>query len=329
MLRHRGNKPSDFHPVVPNITDESMRERDPDVEKVKQWNEQQKLKKEVEKSNTEAEAESAEVTVNKLNTPHSNSSNKHQKQDKNSVGRSIIIGILIVVITVLVILLIYQAYKMLTTEEDPLEQPPIKPPGLKPGPMFTNNPNSDGYDHYVGTISHKTKTKVVDDSTDNIKDIPDHVRNMDNSILAQYIQKKDKNSHNINTSRETIHQNMMQDVVPDPSKDSEDQRVSSIIDSAMNKEDRFTIDEKIPSRDDETMELRQSMIRDKQQRDELFTIAEENSYVTDGLDIDIDNDSNKSESDGCQFILTKGKNKGVVCGKSRSTHDRCPRHENK
>ena len=67
------------------------------------------------------------------------------------------------------------------------------------------------------------------------------------------------------------------------------------------------------------------MLKDKEERDELFTIAEENMPNFE----DIDTDSVKSESGGCQFILLKGKNKGNVCGKPRSAEDRCPRHEDK
>jgi hypothetical protein len=298
----RQTKPSDFHPVIPNITDESMKDRDPDIDIVKRMDEKNKLKRDVE--------------INEKETNNSkNTQNSGKKEVRNSVGRSIIIGVLIIVITVLVILLIYQVYKMLTTDENPLEEPPLRNPSYKPKSCYTPPPPQSKTENH--------SPKVVD----HVKRIPDHVRDMDENILSQFISKSKPASENINTSKEIEHSSMVEDIT-DPSMLSEDTRVSTIIDNAMQKDDTVSFnDEEIPTREDITIGLQNDMTHDIRERNTLFTIAEKN--IPQEFEFGDDSDSVKSESEGCQFILIKGKNKGQVCGRSRSTVDRCQRHDGK
>ena len=162
------SKQHDFHPVLPNITDDSMKEVDADMEIIKRNNE-------LKKYNIKSDEEKGKNTSGKNET-------EHFDEQPISMGKKIIIGILIVVIIVLLILLIYQIYKYYTIDEVPLL------------------PNENTQERRVVPLdpTNKTDPSVPPNVSDNVDgkyksvstgDIPDHVRNLDNNVLSQYIKK--------------------------------------------------------------------------------------------------------------------------------------------
>ena len=222
MSKRSRQNTSEFQPVVPNITDESMRDLDPDVKQVKTMEERKRLQKEVNDDTPEPTFKSSE---------NQQKSNTSKKEVQNSVGRSIIIGVLVIVITILVILLIYQVYKMLTVEENPLEVPPYD------SNFSTNKQNYK--ENFEETYNMPNKPSGTEKEFSN-KSIPDHVRDMDVSALSRYI--KEDSTRKTNQPRDITQQTMIEDITPQPNKIVEEQRVSDIIDNAMKKDDTITID---------------------------------------------------------------------------------------
>ena len=99
---------SEFHPVLPNITDASMTE----VASERVSKKEKPLNKKVE--NTESD-----------------------KPKDNSMMKKVIVGVLIVVIIVLLILLIYQLYKYYNAEDNVVDT------NIKPVPPKTENMKND------------------------------------------------------------------------------------------------------------------------------------------------------------------------------------------
>ena len=319
-------KQADFKPVLPNITDDSMREVDVDMEMVRRQNESRKgMAKELPEEKNTSETESKNEGVN--------------VEQKSSFGRKIVIGILIVVIIVLLILLIYQIYKYYTVEEIPIVPPDINS-GKHPSPPNKSGdmkliPSSDKQS--ADSFVRNDGVMVIPQSTGGI---PQSVRNLDNDFLSQYIKKEGNN----NTKRKEIdskeqtrarnvgHMSMIQDIQTEEHTDSNEMvMISQIIDETRDAKETYTNTEDIPSREDILQQLQRDMAKDKRQTATLESIEEEhgNDIISNFLSDDEDNNSVKSEDGGCQFVLTKGKNTGQTCGRKRSTETRCNRHQNK
>lgn len=293
-------KQAEFQPVLPNITDDSMKEVDKDVAMVGG------------KSSTNGES------VN--DTEKQDSS----KVNNSSMGRKIIIGVLIVVIIVLLILLIYQIYKYYNTEVDikPMrDDTSIPPPQPPPQPM-------------------KKETRPA-------QGIPEDVRNLDNSILSQYIKKGDNStqqrvdnvdSKDKNSARHVGYKSMMADIEDNSSSETIDMgHISKIIDKTRESTSSVSIVEDLeePSREDILQQMQKDMKKDKKYSETLESIEEEygGNVINDFLnETETGDDSDEtssvgSDGEGCQFVLTKGKRRGQQCGRKRINETRCKRHE--
>jgi hypothetical protein len=169
--------------------------------------------------------------------------------------------------------------------------------------------------------------------------IPQHVRNLDNDILSQYVKKGGNASDQRQTfvdskenssSRNVEHKTMINDTKASNAPAGEMARISRIIDETRESNtESYTSGADIPSREDILSQMQKDMAIDQQQSATLESIEEEhgdniiNNFL---LESDDDTSSIKSEDGGCQFVLTKGKNSGQMCGRKRSTETRCSRH---
>jgi len=332
-------KQADFQPVLPNITDDSMREVDADIEMVRRQNESHK---ETTKGASERKTRSPEMGPKSGGVPPDAAAGGEQK---SSLGRKIVIGILIVVIIVLLILLIYQIYKYYTIDEVPLipetgggpggpPQPPHRQPnGNTRTPPSPNKQPAGSYVRDDGVV-------VMPQSTGGI---PQSVRNLDNDVLSQYIkkggnasiQRREIDAKEQTRARNIGHKSMLRDTQRNEHTASgEMARISQIIDETREAHmETYTDGSDIPSREDILQQMQKDMVRDQEQSATLESIEEEhgdniiNNFLSDGDDEDAN--SVKSEDGGCQFVLTKGKNMGQPCGRKRSTETRCHRHRNK
>jgi hypothetical protein len=332
-------KQPDFHPVLPNITDDSMREVDADMETVKRQNDARKGRT---KGSQGSDAKNEPNTCTEdPNVPLGDTT----KPPESSTGRKIIVGILIVVIIVLLLLLIYQIYKYYNIDEVPLL--PSGGNGPQPRSQITNDtsphPNtkpppvpSGAQKQPPGGYVREDGVMVIPQSTGGI---PQHVRNLDNDILSQYVKKGGNASDQRQTfvdskenssSRNVEHKTMINDTKASNAPAGEMARISRIIDETRESNtESYTSGADIPSREDILSQMQKDMAIDQQQSATLESIEEEhgdniiNNFL---LESDDDTSSIKSEDGGCQFVLTKGKNSGQMCGRKRSTETRCSRH---
>jgi hypothetical protein len=310
-------KQPDFQPVLPNITDDSMRDVDVDTETVKRQNDAR----------------------HKFSTKTKKVEPDKSTRDEGSMGRKIIIGILVVVIIVLIILLIYQIYKYYNVEEilpssaKPYNISPIHIPNNSEHQTKENRPGASDVDNQ----DHMTDTIPSDGG------IPEHVRNLDNDILSQYVKKggnayQQRQKHvekEPNNARHVGHNSMVCDT-NENTPISEMDRIGKIIDDARESQmtSTDTNNENIPSREDNIIQIKEDMDIDRMHTTVLHDIEEDhgdnviNTFLADD-NYDNDNDSNKSEYGGCQFELLKGKNRGLQCGCKRVTDTRCIRHKDK
>lgn len=326
-------KQPDFHPVLPNITDDSMREIDADMKTVKRQNDLCKgIKKDTQDSDVKNKPSTDSTAV-----PNVSLGDK-TKNSESSTGRKIIIGILIVVIIVLLLLLIYQIYKYYN------EVPSL--PRMEPDTDGVNGPPKSHPQNPNPTIEPKGTQHVREDGVIVIPQstggIPQHVKDLDNDILSQYANKGENageqrqtfiDSKENHSARNVGHKTMINDTRSNTGQAEEMDRISRIIDETRESDtETYTKGEDIPSREDILSQMQKDMVIDQQQSEKLERIEEENgdSIINNFLyECEDDTNSVKSEDGGCQFILTKGKNNGQCCGRKRSTDTRCPRHKGK
>lgn len=324
-------KQPDFHPVLPNITDDSMREVDADIEIVRRKNDASKGRTKGSKG-SEAKNEPSTGSTKDPNVP----SGDTIKPPESSTGRKIIVGILIVVIIVLLLLLIYQIYKYYNADEVPLLPIGESDPNSGNGPPGQSSQNSNGTSEAPGSYVREDGVIVIPHSTGGI---PQHVRDLDNDILSQYVKKGANAGHQRQTfvdskenssARNVGHKTMINDTRTNNDQTGEMVRISRIIDETRKSNtETYTDGADIPSREDILSQLQKDMVIDQQQSATLNSIEEEygddiiNDFLSEGED---DTSSIKSEDGGCQFVLTKGKNSGQPCGRKRSTETRCSRH---
>lgn len=315
------HKTSGYHPVVPNITDDSMKEVDHDVETIRRQR---------DSTNTTNDAMSDVKKIDDVSA----GGKRTNKEQEQSPTRQIIIGVLIVVIIILIILLIYQVYKYYNADE------------FTPDTGDVNNTNRihqrNGDGNVNSIIEKTTDTDVTCITKPSTHNIPQHVKNLDNDYLSQYIKKSDNTSkqrqghvdHEEHQSARTIkHESMLNDTAcknTSNNEKSEMSRISQIIDETHESQTSgvYTDNTDIPSREDILSDLRQDIDDDKYKSTTLPVIDECN--VIDNFLADEDDSSSvKSEGCGCLFELTKGKNRGQTCGRKRINDTRCARHEYK
>jgi hypothetical protein len=321
---------ADFQPVLPNITDDSMKEIDEDVETVRN-------KKNIQ----------IKPSINKKKETN------HNNKTGNSIGRKIIIGSLIIVIIILIILLIYQIYKYYNTDGVLFLPPELKTHNLKNTEKINTQPNSKLYETIDSFESNKkTETQSIEQYNKNNASItksmgciPENVRNLDDNLLSKYIQKEENTNqqkHNTdnykkkNSIRDVSHESMLNDtsVVGISQSKYEMGRISEIIDDNTTLPIKEIYDDnlEIPSREELLLEIKNDMDNDKKKQKNLSDIEEENgdNVIDDFLNDDYDEtSSNKSEDGGCQFELIKGKNRGHQCGRKRINGINCSRHRDK
>lgn len=337
-------KQPDFHPVLPNITDDSMREVDADIETVRRQNAERKGRTNGSPGEEKNTAGGHENTANPNAQPGGAT-----KPPESSTGRKIIVGVLVVVIIILLLLLIYQIYKYYNIDEVPLLPSGEPDPNGGNGPprprpqnsQRSNNrpPPGPGGQQPPGSYVREDGVLVIPQSTG---DIPEHVRNLDNSVLSQYIKKGSNASDQRQTfvdskentrARNVGHKNMIQDTQNKGTPVGEMARISRIIDETRESNtETYTNGSDIPSREDILSQMHKDMADDQKRSATLESIEEQhgdniiNNFLSEGDD---DTSSVNSEDGGCQFVLTKGKNIGQACGRKRSTATRCSRHRNK
>lgn len=264
---------SEFHPVVPNITDDTMRtaEIDPDVKSI----------------NTRTKKK------------------KNQEDDKpidanndNSIGRTVLIGVLIVIIIVLLVLLIYQVYKYCTADTT------VQLPTL-----------TDTQKNNI-VMSKATPSPV------STQKLPESVKNLDDSVLRQYIKKTDSSTGK--KSLKSVHfDNMLKDKTPTnekPENDTNDEQiVADILEDMDNNKD-------IPTREDMTEILREEKKNDD---GESCLMEFEDEKHTFGDDSDSLPELEPFGEEGCAFKLIRGARTGQLCNAKTVEGDRCTRHRNK
>jgi hypothetical protein len=337
-------KQPDFHPVLPNITDDSMREVDADTETVRRQNDARKGSTNGSHVSDAKNKPGTESTQD-LNVPPSGTF----KPPESSTCRKIVVGILIVVIIVLLLLLIYQIYKYYNIDEVTL-MPREK---LDPNCGKVNSiphPQNPGQHPNTGTLSEPSGTQkqlpgeyVRDDGVlvipQSTSGIPQHVRDLDNDILSQYVKKGENASDQRQTfvdskenynARNIGHKTMTDDTKTNNEPVGEMARISRIIDETRESNTETYINGvDIPSREDILSQMQKDMAIDQQHSATLEIIEEEhgnniiNDLLLEGND---DTSSIKSEDGNCQFVLTKGKNSGQSCGRQLSTETMCSRH---
>lgn len=297
---------SRFHPVVPNITDDSMIPKDKEIDYARRQSNKDK-EKDKEKSNDG----NSDKTKSDKTTP------------EGSFGRKVIIGILIVIIVVLLILLIYQIYKYYS--EDVVSQAQHK--------------------RYQNNIPEYTKKPDPPKESESGR-LPDNVRNMDNDILSQFVQKNGnaKQQHDIIDSKiehgaRMSSYNTALSSIPETSN-TESIRIEEIIDNARHGQTEVT-----PDDDDETFDkgnilrqMKRDMTQESSHMDTVSKFTGDTDCIIDMFSaqdcdgdgsVGSDNDESNEASAGCAFVLTRGNNAGTQCGRVLSTADRCTRHVHK
>jgi hypothetical protein len=307
-------KHEDFHPVLPNITDDSMK----DVDEMPQ---QQKDGK---------------------NTNNENISSYNKKKVDggsyyNSTVKKIIIGVLVVIIIILIILLIYQIYKYYNDDE-PLTQPFVNIPG---GVRGTAPPPKPPDKKNTVPTPHNNPEYVSSTTNNTVGDLPRHVRDLDNDVLSRYIKKgsdvsKKKNLHEYKEhsgAKHVEHNSMKENTVERFKHQSPDTaHIEKIIDITEESRVEPQYDDYTPSREDDLIEMRKDMDEKDSGMAKLRSIEEETEHdIIEDFMLEDDDDiaSIKSEGGGCIFELTKGKNRGQQCGRKRVDDSKCSRHKHK
>jgi hypothetical protein len=308
-------KHEDFHPVLPNITDDSMKDVDDEI---------------------------PQQSKGDKNTKPGNNGGYDKKKGggmdgHNSTGKKIIIGILVVIIIILIILLIYQIYIYYNGAEAPI-QPYTNTPG---GVSSVKHPPKPPDEQNTVSKSHNKPDSVLSTTNNKVGDLPQHVRDLDNDVLTRYIkkggvsQKKRLQPYKEHSSAKHVEHNSMKgntvEVFKHQSPDTD--HIGKIIDITEESLVESPYIDDIPSREDDLVEMRKDMMENDSCMTKLHSIGEETEHdiIEDFMHDDYDDDiaSIKSEGGGCTFELTKGKNRGQQCGRKRIDDSKCSRHKHK
>lgn len=309
---------SRFHPVVPNITDDSMISKTnaasvaEETARAREGRIHSDKSKKTGASETETETETAAAP----------------EKTESAFGRKLIIGTLIVIIIVLLILLIYQIYKYYSLDEVPLD--PSRPPENR-GRGNQGDPPDPPRRSGGGSISSSSSSGRI----------PENVRSMDNDVLSQFVQKsgnKKEQRRTVDRKNESrprvVEHKEVLSTIPEETESAEMDRIESIIDSARSSQVEVTdVDDKVPSRDDLLRQMQRDMSSEAARIDEvedfsgdtdsiLDTFAETSGVSNQDLLVD-------DSSSTCRYLLTKGPNSGSPCGRRATTGGRCTRHMGK
>lgn len=264
---------------------------------------------------------------------------KNKSHHLLSIGKKVIVAILIGVIIVLIILLIYQLYKYCTCDE-----------------YGSSNGNANRMKKKSTLIkSNAIKDKKNDNKPANVSRIPDSVKNMDDSVINQLMGKSNKKNDTpsvlekttggdiseVKSSTETQFDVMLQDIKPvnntpgiDPVDRAELDMISEIMDNQIevgNTETQTNTEIAKILREDMENEKRdnQTLIPDITTSDNSDITTAMDDYEADELG-SLDNAITESTSAmGCSFLLIKGNRRGQLCNKKLSDENRCSRHLNK
>jgi hypothetical protein len=222
------------------------------------------------------------------------------RQGGESMCKKILVGVMITVIIVLVILLIYQLYKYYTGE------PPL------------------GSDACLQPIANKAATVAQHNTlppqptTDNL---PDSVRNLDSSVLKQFINKSNNTpkpqqntskSHMRNAAESTLVTDTQQ---PTPTyvEEKENERLSQIIGDVMDGDDP------LPTREEMTELMSKDMDGEASRKQMIHDM---------GTTMGSDMGSYPDDVVKCSQPVGRGKDR-APCGNTCMTGDRCAKHARK
>jgi hypothetical protein len=215
--------------------------------------------------------------------------------DWRPMAEQIAIGLLAAVIIILLVILVYQVYKYYTVNEI----------------------NDDT------TTSKETKSETDATATAPMTtgSIPQHVRDLDSAVLKQYINKKPKTANKKIITTPTPHTTPVHGASTGEAID--DAHEKQLLDNV--KTDN--INEDTISREEFLEDLKRGVEEDQEKNrilaDSIFDQEPDDLTLINDFD---DNVSVISDSGGCQFELTKGKNKGSLCGRKRVNDHTCSRH---
>lgn len=284
-------------------------------------------------------------------------------KNQYSFTQQIAIGMLIITIIILIILLIYQLYNYFNDEEEIIRvkrhsgesSNRARMPKFRKSDSQTYDDTEEGLQQQQPQKQRTQKEPVVSGAGY----IPDNVRDLDDSVLKQFIYKKDKPQEKAETqesqNKKTQYSNMVSNTtgnkfkqsLPDIIEKREMERIREIVDDEMS-----DVDDEIPDRDDIIGELNKDYNKDKKDKDMLnnvrqsnlsadiidnFHVAnndddeeEDNNYENDEDEEDGD-DGNDGDSDqittGCKYVIKQGTNKGSICGKKLKTRFKCKAHQ--
>lgn len=278
-----------YHPVLPNISDDSMRtHQDPDVQTV--------LGRDQKHGGTPDPQEPLDDQ-----SPVGEPGSQHTQPYGESMGKKILVGVMITVIIVLVILLIYQLYKYYTGE-----------PPLGSDACLQNTATK------AAAAMAPAAARPPQPTADNL---PDSVRNLDSSVLKQFINKNNNTpkppqnpskSHMRNAAESTLVTDTQQ---PTPTyvEEKENERLSQIIGDVMDGDDP------LPTREEMTELMSKDMDSEASRKQMIYDM---------GTTMGSDMGSYPDDVVKCSFQVGRGKDKSP-CGNTCMTGDRCAKHARK
>ena len=328
----------EFHPVIPNITDDSMREGDADTEIIHARNQQRTRATGGGKPPVGGgkppvgggKPPAGQIEDNFLDTDGSCDGNGNGESDSSTWVRRGLIAVMVVVIVVLVILLIYQVYCYYTSDKYDNTPTVGKTELVKPLASVCSPPIAAkaGEESAARVFTHE-------DPDTSFGIIPSNVRNLDNNVLRQYIEKGSNStvqrtvidSRVLLRPRVVNHTNLANDTATICEIDNEDEgedelrsgELECISDILAGGRDNSGEDP--PSHEDAVGELTREM--DEERDAASAAAARSTARESDG---DIISDFEGEQTGGCGFTARTGKNRGSVCGKRLVTTTRCSAH---
>jgi hypothetical protein len=332
-------KNGEFKPVLPSISDDSMRVPDRDVEHVRTMRSRKVRKRKPQEY------------ANTSNTSSDNGSDLDADEDVGddldappvkTMMRKVVIGVLIGIIVILVIILIYQIYKYYSEEKKPeAEGGTIPHPGVRaphagtPAALQSAQQRAHAQQAAAQTASAQD-TRVAEPKK------ADRIANLDSSMLNRFLTKTKNTSTNPSipvkadqhTSERMLHHRQMESDLADAESRrireehkhdavdmAEIERLASIIDDANGNNPDSASD--IPSKDDLLSEMQAEMEQEADTRSELQIMAEQNGMAGNIDALSLYDDTK------CRYTLSKGPRQGQNCGKKSTYGNRCTAHHGK
>ena len=307
----------DFHPVVPNITDDSMRggdaaAADADAEVSHARNQAKARPQAVEKPPVGKGEGGAPPTAS-------------EGEGGGTWARRAVIAAMVVVIVVLVILLIYQVYRYYMSE--PIDDAPV---ATRAAPAAEQAAPAAARAVAARLVGGGVEPHPVQGGK--YGDIPTEIRNLDNSVLRQYVEKggnsttqrKAVDSRVLLRPRVVSHGNMVGDTatVCEVDEDEEEELLNGELECIEEILGGGGDDggEDPPSREDAVSELAREM-----EEERGAAAAGGNAAGDDDIITNFEGGARQGVG-GCEFMARTGKNKGSACGKRLVTATRCSIH---